>query len=75
MAHGLTHFKVVEIVDKAQSALQLLDSNATGDEAASVDAAHEALKIALENQVTIAETLDLIKIEFDKFEAGLSKIL
>ena len=30
---------------------------------------------ALENQMKIAETLDLIKQEFDKFEEGLNKIL
>lgn len=83
--HGLTKFDAKALVDKAQSALELLEStrdggkpdgdNPDGNEAAGADAMHETLRVVLENQMRIAETLDLIKKEFDKFEEGLGKIL
>lgn len=73
MTHGLAQFRASELVGKARSALELMEASPDGD--AGFDAIHEALRIALENQMMIAETLDLIKKEFDKFEAGLDKIL
>lgn len=73
MTHGLTQFRANEISEKARGVLDLLDRNEEGESA--IDAIHEGLKLTLENQIKIAETLDLIKQEFDKFEAGLDKIL
>lgn len=73
MTHGLAHFRASEITEKARGVLDLLDKNQDGD--GGLDAVHEGLRIALENQMKIAETLDLIKQEFDKFEEGLNKIL
>ena len=73
MTHGLAQFRANELADKARSVLDLLDKNLDGEGA--LDAVHEGLRVALENQMKIAETLDLIKQEFDKFEAGLDKIL
>ena len=73
MTHGLAQFRASEIAEKARGVLDLLDQNQDGDGA--LDAVHEGLRVALENQMKIVETLDLIKQEFDKFEAGLDKIL
>ena len=73
MTHGLAQFQADEIIDKARGVLDLMDKARDGD--AAIDAIHEGLRTALENQMKIAETLDLIKKEFDKFEEGLSKIL
>ena len=73
MTHGLAQFRAADIAEKARGVLDLLDRNEIGD--AAIDAIHEGLRVTLENQVKIAETLDLIKQEFDKFEAGLDKIL
>ena len=73
MTHGLARFRANELADKARSVLDLLDKNLEGESA--LDAVYEGLRVALENQMKIAETLDLIKQEFDKFEAGLDKIL
>ncbi len=73
MTHGLAHFRASELSDKARGVLDLLDDNQDGDGA--LDAINEGLRVALENQMKIVETLDLIKQEFDKFEAGLNKIL
>ena len=73
MTHGLTQFKASEIIEKARGVLELMDRHVDGD--AGADARHEGLRVALENQMKIAETLDLIKQEFDKFEEGLNKIL
>ena len=75
MAHGLAKFKAQELIDKAQSATSLIDGSLEQHQELNADALVEILKIALENQVKIAETLDLIKQEFDKFEEGINKIL
>lgn len=75
MAHGLAKFKAQDLIDKARSAASLLDASLEQHHELNADALVESLKIALENQVEIAGTLDLIKQEFDKFEEGLSKIL
>lgn len=75
MAHGLNKFDAQELIDKARGALQLIDKTPEQGDDASLDAAHETLRVVLENQMRIAETLDLIKKEFDKFEEGLGKIL
>ena len=72
MTHGLAHFRANEIIEKARGVLDLMDKALEGD--AAIDAVHEGLRAALENQMKIAETLDLIKKEFDKFEEGLDKI-
>lgn len=73
MTHGLAQFRASELVDKARGALELMETASDGE--AALDAVHESLRVALENQMKIAETLDLIKKEFDKFEAGLDQIL
>ena len=73
MTHGLAHFRADEIIEKARGALDLMERAADGE--AAVDALHEVTRVVLENQMKIAETLDLIKKEFDKFEEGLDKIL
>ena len=75
MAHGLAKFDAKDLIDKARSASSLIDGSLEPDKDLDADALVEILKITLENQIKIAETLDLIKQEFDKFEEGLSKIL
>ena len=75
MPHGLTYFNAQELVDKAQGALKLIDSTLESGQDASFEATQETLRVVIENQMRIAETLDLIKQEFDKFEEGLGKIL
>lgn len=75
MAHGLAFFKARELVDKAEGALKLIDVDHGGDDGGQVEAAQEVLRVVLENQIRIAETLELIKQEFDKFEEGIGKIL
>lgn len=73
MTHGLAHFRSGELVEKARGALELMEAASEGE--AGLDAVQESLRVVLENQMKIAETLDLIKKEFDKFEAGLDQIL
>ena len=73
--HGLTQFKSSEIIEAARQALEVIDTAPQKDIEAYADAAHESLKVALENQIKIAEVLEKIKMEFDKFEDGLNKIL
>ena len=75
MAHGLAKFSAQDLIERAQSAASLIDASLEPREDLSADALVEILKIALENQITIAETLGLIKQEFDKFEEGINKIL
>ena len=73
--HGLTSFKSSELIEQARQALDLIDNSMGKNNADYADAAQEAMRVALENQIKIAETLEKIKIEFDKFENGLNKIL
>ena len=73
--HGLTLFKSSELIDQARQAIEVIETSAGKDVEVYADAAHEALRIALENQIKIAETLEKIKLEFDKFEDGINKIL
>lgn len=73
--HGLTLFKASEIIEQARQGIELIDGSEGADVPALLEAAQEALRLTLENQVRIAETLEKIKIEFDKFEDGLGKIL
>jgi hypothetical protein len=73
--HGLTAFKSSEIIEQARQALEVIEQAPERDVEAYADASVEAVKIALENQIRIADVLEKIKIEFDKFEDGLSKIL
>ena len=75
MTHGLTSFKASDIIEQARDALELIDGSMGKSGADYADAAQEAMRVALENQIRIAETLEKVKIEFDKFEEGLSKIL
>ena len=73
--HGLTMFKASEIIEQARQGVELIDTSEGADVPALLEATHEALRLALANQVRIAETLEKIKMEFDKFEDGLGKIL
>ena len=73
--HGLTQFKSSELIEQARQALEVIETASSKDMEMYADAAHEALKVALENQIRIAETLEKIKLEFDKFEDGINKIL
>jgi hypothetical protein len=76
VAHGLTKFVAQDLIKSATSAKQLLEEVTTGaPDRNHADALQEAVQVALENQIKIAETLDLIKTEFDKFEDGLSRIM
>lgn len=75
MSHGLAPFKARELIHKAEGALKLLESALENGTDSHHDATHEVLRVVLENQMKIVETLDLIKAEFDKFEEGLGKIL
>lgn len=75
MTHGLTTFQASAIIEQARDALELIEGSLGKTGAEYADAAQEAMRVALENQIRIAETLEKIKIEFDKFEDGINKIL
>ena len=73
--HGLTQFKSSELIEQARQAIKVIETSSGKDVEAYADAAHEALKVAIENQIKIAETLEKIKLEIDQFEDGINKIL
>ena len=71
----LTQFKSSELIEQARQALEVIEAASGRDMEVYADAVHEALKVTLENQIKIVDTLERIKLEFDKFEDGINKIL